>query len=172
MVRKEEPFSYQRVVLSLKRVLEEKRVVMRIRIQEGMPHMERALYFEEVITDILESRYFASEQLEKTVEELMQQLLADDKVLMQQVKEQEERLMQQEYAIQMDDAFQMDENYSIPDEMQEERKSRRKSQEMAWNALEAERVKLQDYKRQLRICRQLKGIIARPNRFFQSVYQW
>ena len=172
--RNEKPFNGVATVSALKEFLLEKKRKITMDINANVisfKNIEKAKSFVRLIEMMLATEYFNSNNSKYKVYELMQVLKDRDQVFERKIKELSSKIKTMEYNLDHSEEFNVPEGYVIPDEKDSYIMSiEPRRREYLWK-IEAVRDELKAYEYKLKVCRNLKGIISRPNGFFSSVYK-
>lgn len=170
----EERFSYVNPVLALKQFLLEKKRKLNSDINTRViptSNVSKARGYIRLLEELLKSEYFIGANLNLKVFKLMERLKNEDAMFKEKISELESKIVNMEAYLETADEFTISDSFNIPDECdaQSDAVSKRR-QEYKWE-IEAVRDELNGYNYRLKLCRDLKGIICRPNGFFNSIYK-
>ena len=165
----EGPFPYWKTVYSLKQFLLEKKRRIDSEISDGIIlNVNKAEDYFIKISDILDSKYFKYPNTSLTVKELMVLLKKEDAILKEEIEKVKELLKSEEEALANFSESKAHREFLIPDEEEIYLSANRQH---ANQKIATIREELKSYEYRLRICRDLKGIICRPNGFFNTVWK-
>lgn len=170
----EERFSYVNTVLALKQFLLEKKRKLNSDINNKticVSNISKARAYIRLLEDLLKSEYFVGASLNKKVYQLMERLKEEDITFKNEIARLESKIASMEEYLENAQEFTISDSFNIPDEREVHISAiNKKRQEYKWE-IEAVRDELNGYNYRLKLCRDLKGIICRPNGFFSSIYK-
>lgn len=172
--RTEERFSYVYTVSALRQFLLEKKRKLNSDINSKMiceDNIAKAKSYVKILDSILKSEYFVGKNLSMKVYQLMDRLKKEDVIFKEEIGKLEAKIAEMEYYMENAIEHTVSDEFNIPDEECDYAEAiMRKKQEYKWK-IEAVRDELNGYNYRLKLCRDLKGIICRPNGFFSSIYR-
>lgn len=170
----EERFSYVNTVLALKQFLLEKKRKLNSDINTKIistSNISKARSYIRLLEEMLKSEYFVGTNLNLKVFKLMERLKDEDVMFKNKISELESKIASMEAYLETSDEFTISDSFNIPDESDDHSDAISvRRQEYKWE-IEAVRDELNGYNYRLKLCRDLKGIICRPNGFFNSIYK-
>ena len=172
VTRKEDCFYYfDRTVTtsSLRQFLLEKKIRLKNSIDRrevSDDKVDVARRYIRKIEDILRTEYFETSELKVRVTELMTRLKKDDIYFKAEIESLRKKLLSMEQCLR-DSRTANHNGYMIPDESEFLEKSIMEYK----MEIECVRDEMNAYEFRLILCRDLKGIICRPNGFFDAVYK-
>lgn len=168
----EKSFDYQKPLLFMEKFLLEKKRRIENAISENLGiDIIVAYSFLEKIEDILNSSYldyFKVNDMYYTVGKLMSVLVSEEKTLKAAVEALEERKVEKQNEIFECYESKHHQSIVIPDEAESYYASKIAKMKLELSYI---REELEAAQKNLRVCRDLKGIISRPNGFFEAVWK-
>lgn len=165
----EKAYNYGAIVWKLYDFLVAKRSQLILRRKEcKVAEKGKVNEFIELVEDALDSKYFQRKNLYVKVRDLMVKLKADDVMMKAQIDGLNRRIQEiEEFMIESADTY--DEAYAIPDEAQDWDLALKYKRAKLEEEMVSIRYEIDEIKQNLKICRNIKGIISRPNGFFEKV---
>ena len=170
----EERFPYSKMTYHLKQFLLNKVKQLEKEIASELIVKKKAGLAEHYIAkikDILEMSYFSNVNLDQPVYQLMEQLKQDCKSLQKKTDELQVQIHAMERRLENDDEFNLRMEYVIPDEVKIQQEAIARKRYQYALTISAVREEHQLYKYKLELCRNLQGIVARPEGFFNALYK-
>ena len=165
----EKAYNYGAIVWKLYDFLLAKRSQLILRRKEcKVAEKGKVNEFIELVEDALDSKYFQRKNLYVKVRDLMVKLKADDVMMKAQIDGLNRRIQEIEELME-ESAYTYDEAYAIPDEAQDRDLALKYERAKFEEEMVSIRYEIDDIKQKLKICRNIKGIISRPNGFFEKV---
>jgi len=167
--RQKERFPYWKTVYSLKQFLLEKKRRIDSGIATGTILRENvAENYLIKISDILNSKYFEDLNLSLKIGKLMTLLIEEDCVLNQEIERLRGDIRREEELLATFSESKAHRDFAIPDEAELYLIATRQNMQAKLKKI---REELRVYEYRLRVCRDLKGIISRPNHYFDAVWK-
>lgn len=165
----EERFPHWKTVYSLKQFLLEKKRRIDSGISDGtISKLGVAEEYVAKISSVLNSNYFKFPNTRITIKEFMAMLKKEDILLKEEIEklQSEIKLEEEKLADFSESKYHCD--FLIPDE---EELFLEANKQTAAERMAKIREELSDYQYRLRVCRWIKGIICRPDGFFEAVWK-
>lgn len=170
----EERFPYSKLVYHLEQFLLEKVKVLEKDILSEVIVKNKAKLarqYIEKIRAILQMEYFGNSKYDVPVYKLVEILKQDCQSLNQKKIELQKKVHDMENVLETSVEYNPQSDYSIPDEAEIQRQAINAKRHQYLLEIETVRDELRLYQYRWELCRNLQGIIARPNGFFSSVYK-
>ena len=165
----EERFPHWKTVGSLKQFLLEKKRRIDSGISDGtISKVSTAEEYLAKISVILDSNYFKFPNTRLTIKEFMVMLKKEDIILKEEIEKFQKKIELEEEEITNFSESKAHRDFSIPDE---DEIFLAANTQATMEKLTRLREELSDYQYRLRVCRWIKGIICRPNGFFEAVWK-
>lgn len=168
-------FSFQSSTLVLRQFLLRKKTTINEEIKEkkfSEEGLQKVYKYLQIVDAILKSEYFVGKNLNVRVGDLMTRLKREDVDFNIEIKDLQKQKEEKEYQRNVCEGKKTEGGgYAIPSESQEYFESlERRSRELVFD-IERIQSDIKGYEYRLWLCRNLKGIIMRPEGFFSSIYK-
>lgn len=170
----EHRFSYNAQVLQISKYLLVVQRKIGTDIDSGRipeKNVEKAKNYLKLIDNILRSEYMNGNYLTMRIMELMNILKDDDRELNDKINFNNNKIKRLEEVLDTSPEYTIPEAYVIPSEIELFTWSIRSKREKLEAEIKTLKIDVQLYKSDLKICRDLKGIICRPHGFFEILYR-
>lgn len=172
--KREYPFNYKYTVFELKQFHLRKKRKLEDEIREKSFSDDKipvAQKYIRIIESVLKSDYFRGNMVDCMVGDLMKWLKEDDVIFVNKIEELKKKIQSMKANLKMFEQSGANSGYIIPDEsIDYEASFEERKRKYLWE-IEAVQGELNDYEYRLRLCRNLKGMIQRPEGFYNAVYR-
>lgn len=170
----EERFPYSKLTYHLEQFLLEKVRTLEKDIESELIVKKKAELARKYIAKvkaILQTKYFGKQMRDVYVYQLMEQLKQDCKEFNRKITDIENQIHCMEKILETSEEYNPKSDYMIPDEAAIHQQAIAKKRHQFCLEIQTVRDELKAYNYRLELCRNLQGIIARPNGFFSAVYK-
>lgn len=170
----EERFSYSKLIYHLEQFLLEKVKKLEKDISSEIIVKKKANLARQYIAKvnaILQMEYFGKNKYDIPIYKFVEILKQDCQKLNQKRNELQMQIHNMEKNLETSIEFKLQSEYSIPDEAEIQKQAINVKRHQYMLEIETVRDELKVYQYRWELCRNLQGIIARPNGFFSSVYK-
>lgn len=167
-------FNYKYTVFELKQFHLRKKRKLEDEIREKSFSVDKipvAQKYVTIVNSVLKSDYFKGNMQNCLVGDLMRWLKEDDAIFVKKIEELKKKIQSMKANLKMFEQSGVNNGYIIPDEsIDYEASFEERKRKYLWE-IEAVQGELNDYEYRLRLCRNLKGMIQRPDGFYNAVYR-